>query len=476
MAAADLIEIRTSKGEIVQVSPDEIVPKRMGVLVKQRRILLEYLVPKHGVIAHHPITVSTPFADDPASASAEFVAKRLWEVHRAWLGGVDVDQLTEFVSRLGIGEATPRVAAKREDEVLRPPARVSKRPRLEISPVNARATKFSREPDIRKTFDAIKGEEDEEDTLTLEQLYVYMVDYSGYGSSEAEQLFKFTSGDDRTGVSFEKFTKFYPRLSPFIIGGKGPPSPQAEVFMRKAGALGGFHKTYTVQPCNLEELQDCEVYVATPCAQAFVDECKRCIIMYAPLESSFFIRDCEDCVVWVAAQQLRTRNCKRCTFFLYSKTEPIIEASEDLSFAPWCASYPGCSKHFEMFNFNPKKNLWNNLFDFTGKQGSANWRIMGMHEITELTLVLDEDVPWGGGREPDNPVPPVTHEVLCAYPLSSDGDCGQGVANIPQTRPKMPAAPPADLKVDKITVFDHAHPKGKVGATRLKYFKPQVGC
>merc|ERR1719238_1652572 len=98
-----------------------------------------------------------------------------------------------------------------------------------------------------------------------------------------------------------------------------------EIIIRKPGSLGG-------QQVNLDGLEDCEVYICDPTAQVFVDLCKRCAILIAPCESSAFVRDSEDCMIWLAAQQLRTRDLKRCSFHLYSHTEPVIETSEDLAF------------------------------------------------------------------------------------------------------------------------------------------------
>merc|ERR1712124_237982 len=138
-----------------------------------------------------------------------------------------------------------------------------------------------------------------------------------------------------------------------------------EVIMRKPGALGG-------QSLSVEEIEDCEMYICDTSAQALVDACKRCVIVLGPCESSAFIRECEDCICWLACQQLRTRDCKNCTFYLYSKTEPIIETSENLSFAPWTAKYPKCSQQFEQINFDPARNYWNAIFDFSGKADKSH--------------------------------------------------------------------------------------------------------
>lgn len=457
--SADLIEIKTTTGKIVKCRPDEIVPKRMGLLVKQRRILLEYLVPEHGFLAHHPITIHSKLVEDLATSDAATVAQRLVEMHRAWLGGVCVEQLAEFIRRLGIEDASTR------EEVVQTKAREPKRARLEKAPETAKLSKYTREPAIREIFELIKDEQD--DALSLEPLYTFVADYLGFGQAEVEKLFALAGGSAEASITFEGFKPYATRLSPYRLG-PGPSGLKEEVLIRKAGSLGGFHEGNNLQACMLDSLSDSEVYICTPSAQVTADECKRCIFMFGPIESSLFIRNCEDCIVWVSCQQLRTRDCKRCTFFLYSKTEPIIESSEDLTFAPWSASYPGCTRHFEMLKFDPRRNMWNALFDFTGKADKCNFRFLSLDEVMELRVELNESIPWGGGCEPDNPVPQITHEALCADPLRSEESCGQGVASIPQSRPSLPPPPKAGGKVPTVVVSDEAHPKRQIGAERLR--------
>ena len=38
-------------------------------------------------------------------------------------------------------------------------------------------------------------------------------------------------------------------------------------------------------------------------------------------------------------RQLRTRDCRDCTFYLFSLTEPVIELSKDIRFAPFNGAY-----------------------------------------------------------------------------------------------------------------------------------------
>lgn len=295
-------------------------------------------------------------------------------------------------------------------------------------PLVARASKRSKDEEIRKAFDDM--DRLKRGSLTLEDLKSYLCDYLGFGQAEAVSFHKAHSDPSDQLVSFDGFKAGYAKLNPFLLEKRS-----SEVIVRKPGSLAG-------QTLDMDGLENCEVYACDVTAQVIADCCKNCLVLIGPCEHSVSVRDCEDCIFWIATQQLRTRDCRRCTFYLYAKTEPIIESSEELLFAPWAASYPSCSKQFKQAGFDPEKNLWNAVFDFTGKPDRANWRILSLTEVSELVLELEDPPPK---EKPDNPVPPITHALLIQAPLASGESCGQGIANIPQTRPALPAAPPSDF-------------------------------
>jgi len=311
----------------------------------------------------------------------------------------------------------------------------------------ARASHRSKDEEMRKAFDAM--DYSSSGVLSFEDVQSYLCDHLGFGQAEAVSFHEKTKGADGK-VTFEMFKKAYSSLNPYMLLNR-----KREVIVRKPGSLGG-------EQINLEQIEDCEVYICDTTAQVFVDFCKRSVVVLGPCESSAFIRDCEDCIFWIACKQFRTNNCRRCTFFLYAKTEPIIETSEELAFAPWCASYPACREHFANMGFEPDRNLWNAVFDFTGKLGQSNWRILSLEEVACLSLDLEDPPP---APKPENPVPAVTHEILSAEPLASGESTGEGVANIPQTRPTPPPAPSAAFKeVLKILVPDSAKLSREIGA------------
>eukprot|EP00929_Paragymnodinium_shiwhaense_P060701 TRINITY_DN30310_c0_g1_i2.p1 TRINITY_DN30310_c0_g1~~TRINITY_DN30310_c0_g1_i2.p1 ORF type:complete len:1164 (+),score=250.16 TRINITY_DN30310_c0_g1_i2:345-3494(+) len=314
-------------------------------------------------------------------------------------------------------------------EVHLPPDR-PRRQRVEGLPPVARASKRSSDAEVRKVYGQVATSSA---SPRLLDFIAFACDYLGFGLQEAKTLClgeQVERGVDlATQISFESFKEMYAKLNPFMIANR-----KSETMVRKPGALAG-------QMLNLENLEDCQLMVCDVTGQIFADFCKNSKILLGPCESSVFIRDCEDCTFWLAAQQLRTNNCKRCTFYLFSKTEPIIETSEDLVIAPWCASYPSCKEQFEKAGFNIQRNLWNAVFDFSGRKDRANWKIPSLDTVEELHVHLDEAPGLVGEPADLEEGAKVTHAKLCAEPLQSEGSSGQSVANIPQTRPPPPPAP-----------------------------------
>lgn len=329
--------------------------------------------------------------------------------------------------------------------------RLPRRQRVTGHSLVAKASKYSKEADVRKAFDDMNDSSGE--VLTLARLRSYLCDHLGFGQAEATSFFDRRTSAERGGIPFESFREGYATLNPYMIAGR-----EKEVIVRKPGSLRG-------EGITLDRLEECEVYICDKTAQVFLDFCKRSLVLVGPCESSIFVRDCEDCTFWLACQQLRTNNCKRCTFHLHAKTEPIIETSEDLAFAPWAARYPGCSSHFQQAGFDPQKNMWNAIFDFSGVKSHSHWRILPVNEVSALSLELDE--PPSESAVADNPVPPVTHEMLCAAPLPSGMNCGDGL-NIPQTRPPLPARPGPTASQAPVSLLVRDAEQGELcGAERL---------
>ena len=52
-------------------------------------------------------------------------------------------------------------------------------------------------------------------------------------------------------------------------------------------------------------------------------------------------------------------------FYVYSKTEPVIEMTEDVEIRRFNGEYDGMEAHFKAANLNIHMNMWDKVFDFS---------------------------------------------------------------------------------------------------------------
>ena len=114
----------------------------------------------------------------------------------------------------------------------------------------------------------------------------------------------------------------------------------------------------------MADCEGCELVVADRCDQVQIDVLKSCKVFVGASSEAVFVRNCSDSVFYLACKQLRTRDCVNCTFYLYAQTEPIIETSTGMKFAPFKGGYAEQAAHMAAANLNPAINLWWGLFDF----------------------------------------------------------------------------------------------------------------
>eukprot|EP00703_Trepomonas_sp_PC1_P005316 JAP91290.1 hypothetical protein TPC1_17138 [Trepomonas sp. PC1] len=89
---------------------------------------------------------------------------------------------------------------------------------------------------------------------------------------------------------------------------------------------------------RLENLTNCFIFLTDLAKAITADVCINCSIILVGCSGSVFIRDCQNCRIAAISQQFRVRNCQSCSFFLLSKTDPIIETSSNLLFGPFMFS------------------------------------------------------------------------------------------------------------------------------------------
>ena len=191
---------------------------------------------------------------------------------------------------------------------------------------------------------------------------------------------------------------------------------KGETVRRTPGQIAG-------QQFIVDGIEDCVVEVLDHCAQVTVDDAKRCTITIGPCEDSLFVRDCEDCVVHAACRQLRTRNCVRCTFYLWVLTDPIIESSHSCEFGEWHTAYPLLDAHFKAANLNTsEENLCHKIYDFTPDEPHAPHWTKAPPQLERVIKLQQIESPPVNPATPKIVAPPPDAEKTAA--VESDTSVG----------------------------------------------------
>ena len=134
--------------------------------------------------------------------------------------------------------------------------------------------------------------------------------------------------------------------------------------IKKDGEIGG-------QQMCLEKLDNCEVQLLDVSDSLLVDWVNNSKVFIGPTQESIFIRSCENTTFTICTKQLRTRDCKNCTFYLFCKTEPIVERTTGCTFRAFNGKYKGMKRHMRQANLPRDVNLWWKIFDFSAKDPSV---------------------------------------------------------------------------------------------------------
>jgi len=176
---------------------------------------------------------------------------------------------------------------------------------------------------------------------------------------------------------------------------------------------------YVDQDIVFAHLSNVHVTVAHTLTALRINDVRDCKFWVGPVAGSVHIENATDCVFIVASRQIRIHSSKKCTFYLYVLSNPIIEYSTALQFSPYTLHYPrlrqqmlssGLIKysaaienkinggkagspdetHEPVASVNTS-NLWYRVDDFNWlkSQPSPNWSILPENQ-QDLVTVLDD--------------------------------------------------------------------------------------
>ena len=143
--------------------------------------------------------------------------------------------------------------------------------------------------------------------------------------------------------------------------------------------------------------KNCEIYILDWSKGMFVDECENCTIVIGPIDGSIFIRKCKNCKVSIIARQVRFRESENIEIYTYCPSDPAVESSFNIFFAPYNAFFPHLSELFEKGGFNSaEKNHIDTPYDFTPSEvlgGGAKHFLQLPEEKFNIKIINDGDAP-----------------------------------------------------------------------------------
>jgi flagellar biosynthesis/type III secretory pathway chaperone len=164
-----------------------------------------------------------------------------------------------------------------------------------------------------------------------------------------------------------------------------PPSDQSSIVNIKAA------KTFSgVKDLNITNIDNDEDLLITDCndtsitmhciaGAVYFKNLHNCTVTLGPVKSSVFVQNCDKCVFTFGARQIRIHTSQDCTFFIYTKSNPIIEHCSKIQFGVYNAQYNGVKEQFDSVNFDLENNtLWKEVKDFNWMKStpSPNWSIV----------------------------------------------------------------------------------------------------
>ena len=165
---------------------------------------------------------------------------------------------------------------------------------------------------------------------------------------------------------------------------------QGEAIYRHYGDLDG-------ADFKLFKNKNCEIYILDWSKGMFIDDCENCNIVVGPIDGSVFIRKCKNCKVSIIARQVRFRECQNLDIFTYCPSDPAVESSFNIFFAPFNAFFPHLSELFLKGGFNPEeKNHIDTPYDFTPSEvlgdGAQHFSLLSEDKFF-IKTINDGDAP-----------------------------------------------------------------------------------
>ena len=148
---------------------------------------------------------------------------------------------------------------------------------------------------------------------------------------------------------------------------------------------------------KLRKNKNCEIYILDLSKGMYIDDCEDCKIFCGPIDGSVFIRGSKNCQFSIIARQVRIRSCENLKVFTYCPSDPAVESSFNIYFAPFNAFFPHLKELFVKGEFKKEeKNHIDTPYDFTPSEelgGGAPHHLKLPEDEFFIKVINDGDAP-----------------------------------------------------------------------------------
>lgn len=143
----------------------------------------------------------------------------------------------------------------------------------------------------------------------------------------------------------------------------------------------GAEELEAVSCFQLKNLVECTIVLPGRLQAVHILNVQRCTIYIGAVSGAVHVTRCEESSVSLSCHQLRIHQSRASVFYVDARTPPIVEDVQDLAFAPYNFTYPGCSP--------AEGDMWRQVKDFKWlkTEHSPHWRELPSEERREYSLV-----------------------------------------------------------------------------------------
>eukprot|EP00794_Sanderia_malayensis_P013931 gene13931-15383_t len=145
------------------------------------------------------------------------------------------------------------------------------------------------------------------------------------------------------------------------------------------------HSTVKLHRCQYSYM-----YLLSPLRSVTIEKCHDSMIFLGPVETTVNLLACENVQVFAVTRKLTINSCRKCTFYLFTETQPVIVGSnEDIYFAPYHTFYPSLIEDMISVGLTISHNFWNSPVQIGNESGKNNWDELPGEDFLSVCIPFD---------------------------------------------------------------------------------------